>query len=144
MNKTFNVLWGPQSGEGGSGESDNAWLEAEGRAWKLKFAQLNKVRRCGCGCACVLGGEGVSVVVLYSASSRPREKRRRSNGGGGCECDRLGSQCCCVPVLHSVGTEMLLSDANELSVTSFSLLQMSICLARVDPAQTTSGQWRNC
>lgn len=82
MNKTFNVLWGPQSGEGGSGESDNGWLEAEGRAWKLKFAQLNKVRRCGCGCACVLGGEGVSVVVLYSASPRPREKRRRSNGGG--------------------------------------------------------------
>lgn len=89
-----------------------------------------------CVCVCVF------VVVLYSASSRPSEKRRRSNGGvvfggwgwgcwwgggGVCECDRLGPPCCCVPALHRVGTEALLSDANEPSVTSSSSLPTSIC-----------------
>lgn len=38
-----------------------------------------------------------------------------------CEGERLCSQCSCVPVLRSVGTETPLSDPNELSVTSSSL-----------------------
>lgn len=62
-------------------------------------------------------------------------------------CNGLGSQCCCVPVLTSVGTEMPLSDANELSVTSLSLLQMSICLHQVDPGskkQVDSGGTVSC
>lgn len=37
-----------------------------------------------------------------------------------CECEWLSSQCPCVPVLHSVGTEMPLSEINELRATSFS------------------------
>lgn len=68
-------------------------------------------------------GGAVSIQLL------PCEKRRGSDGLG---------QCCCVPALHSVGTETPLSDANELSVTSFSLLQMSICLQRVDSGETVS------
>lgn len=35
-----------------------------------------------------------------------------------CECEWVSSQCSCVPALHSVGTEIPLSDTNELSVTS--------------------------
>lgn len=80
------------------------------------------------------GGGAASIQLL------PCEKRRWSDGVGG----GMLAAGCCVPVLHSVGTEMPLSDANELSVTSFSLLQMSICLHRVDPATKTSGQWRDC
>lgn len=138
-NKTFNVLWGTPSWEKGEGkkrESDNGWQEGKGWAWKLKFAQLNKVKAGGEGG----GGEGGgSLFSFFQAMWKEKTERRGGNAGDG-----LGSQCCCVPVLHSVGTEMPLSDANELSVTSFSLLQMSICLHRVDPAQKTSGQWAAC
>lgn len=58
---------------GSKGESDNGWREGQGWAWKLKFAQLNKVK--------AGGGEGeergaVSIQLL------PCEKRRRSDGEG--------------------------------------------------------------
>lgn len=46
---------------GSKGESDNGWREGQGWAWKLKFAQLNKVK--------AGGGEGGEGGGLYSAAS---------------------------------------------------------------------------
>lgn len=70
---------------------------------------------------------------------------KREDEATGRECERRARPAVvlCASV-SCVGTEMPLSDANEPSVTSFSLLQMSICLHRVDPAEKTSGQWRDC
>lgn len=48
-----------------------------------------------------------------------------------CESEWIGPQSSCVPALHSVGTEMPLSHANELSVTSSRPPKMSICLYQV-------------
>lgn len=57
---------------GSKGESDNGWREGQGWAWKLKFAQLNKVKAGGGE-----GGEGAVSIQLL-----PCEKRRRSDGEG--------------------------------------------------------------
>lgn len=65
----------PQLGEGGSkGESDNGWQEGQGWAWKLKFAQLNKVKAGGGD-----GEEGGAASIQLL----PCEKRRWSDGVGG-------------------------------------------------------------
>lgn len=124
MNKTFNVRWGTRLGKGGTKrESDNGrW---EGLEIEICTTEQSK-------------GGWLSIQL------RPGHVKREDGATGReCECNGLSSQCCCVPVLHSVGTEMLLSDANELSVTSFSLLQMSICLHRVEK-QADSGGTVSC
>lgn len=58
----------------------------------------------------------VSIQILQGHVNREDRETERE-----CECEWVSSQCSCVPALHSVGTEMPLSDINELSVTSFSL-----------------------
>lgn len=82
--------------------------EGGGGGWKLKFVQLSKAKR-GWVVGCV------SIQILPGHVNREDRAAERE-----CECEWVSSQCSCVPALHRVGTEMLLSGTNELRATSFS------------------------
>ena len=57
----------------------------------------------------------VSIQILSGHVNREDRAAERE-----CECEWVNSQCSCVPALNSVGTELPLSETNELRATSFS------------------------
>lgn len=70
----------------------------------MKFAQLSKSN---------VGERSFHILSGY-VNREDRVTQRESEGEWGI------SQYPCMPVLHRVGTEMLLSEANELRATSLS------------------------
>lgn len=93
-----------------AGRTKKGWgVMVVGGAWKLKFAQLSKANG-------VWEVGWVSIQIVPGHVNREDRATERE-----CKCEWVSPQCSCVPALQSVGTEMPLSDTNELSVTSFSL-----------------------
>lgn len=115
MRLASNVLWGPKLGE--EGERD---IHSE------RERQIMVGRRTKGGleieiCTTEQSKWGwevgwVSIQIFPGHVNREDRATERE-----CECEWVSPQCSCMPVLHSVGTEMPLSDTNELSATSFSL-----------------------
>lgn len=60
-------------------------------------------------------GGVVSFQILPGHLNREERVTQREY-----ECEWVSSQCSCVPVLHKVGTEIPLTETNELRATSFS------------------------
>lgn len=96
-----------EEGERDSERRDNGWREDEGGLgnWNLR----DWAKQMGGG------GWGGSLFRFFQAVWIGKTERQRE-----CECEWVSSQCSCVPALHSFGTEVPLSETNELRATSFS------------------------